>query len=89
MPAIKLHLEQAEYDPIERLGEKLGVKPEAIVYAALNRMMLDCRRAGLREEIVDVWEAHKENLPLWSDTARSVHIYESKCDDEPHPSKFV
>jgi hypothetical protein len=89
MPAIKLHLEQAEHDPITRLAERFAVKPEAIVYAALNRFMLDCRRPGVRDEVVQTWEAHHDNLPLWSDSACSVHAYEGKPDDEPHPSPLV
>jgi hypothetical protein len=89
MPALKLHFEQAEYDAIARLAERLGVKPEAIAYTALNRLMLDCRRPELRAEVVDTWEAHRENLPLWSDSACSVHAYEGKADDEPHPSPLV
>jgi hypothetical protein len=89
MPAIKLHLEQAEYAPIERLAEEIHAKPEAIVYAAVNRLMLDCRRPELRDEILETWDAHKDNLPLWTDSACSVHAYEGKPDDGPHPSKFV
>ena len=89
MPAIKLHLEQAEYDPVSRLAERLDVGAEAILYAALNRLMLDARCPQLREEVAQLWEAHRENLPLWSDSACSVHAYEGKSDDEPHPSPFV
>ena len=89
MSAIKLHLEPAEYDPVARLAEKLGVQPEAVLYAALNRLMLDCQCPGLREEVAQLWEAHRENLPLWSDSARSVHIYEGLPDDHAHRSRFV
>ena len=88
MPAIKLHLEQAEYDAIERFAKKLGVKPEAVAYSALNRLMLDGRNPALRIDIVETWEWHRENLPLWSDSAGSVHAYEGKPDDEPTPSRY-
>ena len=89
MPAIKLHLEAAEYDAVARLAEALKVKPEAIVYSALNRLMLDGRNPTIREDIVQTWEWHRENLPLWSDSACSVHAYEGKGDDEPEPSRYL
>ena len=89
MPSIKLHLEQAEMDAIERLAARVGAKPEAIAYTALNRLMLNCRQPELAAEIADTWEAHRDNLPLWSDSACSVHAYEGKPDDEPHPSRLV
>jgi hypothetical protein len=89
MPAIKLHLEQAEYEPVERLATALGVSPEAVLYAGLNRLMLEARRPGLREEVAQLWEAHRDNLPLWSDSACSVHAYEGKPDDEPHRSLYI
>lgn len=89
MPTIKVHLEQAEYDPIARLAKALNVKPEAVVYAALNRLMLNARSPGLHIEITETWQWHHENLPLWSDSACSVHAYEGKADDEPSPSRYV
>lgn len=89
MPSIKLHLEQAEFDAIERLAGTLGVKPEAMAYTALNRLMLDGRNPDLRQEIIETWEGHRDNLPLWSDSACSVHAYEGKADDEPEPSRYT
>jgi len=89
MPAIKLHLEQAEYDAIERYALSIHVKPEAVAYAALNRIMLDTRNPETRTEIAQTWEWHRQNLPLWSDSACSVHAYEGKPDAEPQPSKYI
>ena len=86
MPTIRLHLEQAEYDAVERFATDLSVKSEAVAYAALNRLMLDCRNPELRTEVTETWNWHRENLPLWSDSACSVHAYEGKGDDEPEPS---
>ncbi len=40
---IKLHLDEAESAPIQRLADILCVKPEDIVYAAVNRLMLRAR----------------------------------------------
>ena len=89
MPTIKLHLESAEFDAVERYAKQLKVKPEAIGYAALNRLMLDSRSLEVQLEIVQTWEWHRNNLPLWSDSACSVHAYEGKGDDEPEPSRYV
>ena len=89
MPAIKLHLEAAEYDAVVRYAEALKVKPEAVAYAALNRLMLDSRNPEVRLDVIQTWAWHRENLPLWSDSACSVHAYEGKGDDEPEPSKYL
>lgn len=89
MPKIKICLEQGEYDAVARLADILRVPPEAIVYGALNRLMLESKSPVVREEVVDVWSWHGENLPLWSDSAGSVHAYEGKGDDEPEPSHYI
>lgn len=89
MPTIKIHLEQAEYDAVARFAELIKTKPEAVVYGALNRLMLETSKPEVRSEIVETWAWHRENLPLWSDSAGSVHAYEGKADDDPEPSKYV
>lgn len=89
MPVIKLHLENAEYDAIERFAAAINVKPEAVAYAALNRLMLQARDPEVRKDIADTWDWHRQNLPLWSDSAGSVQAYEGKPDDEPAPSKYI
>ena len=89
MPAIKLHLEQAESDAVIRFAESMNVKPEALLYTALNRLMLDAHNPALPAEISDTWASHFQNLPLWSDSACSPHAYEGKGDDEPEPSRFM
>ena len=89
MSAIKIHLEAAESDAVERLATLLGVKPEALAYTALNRLMLDARDPRLGKEIRETWEGKRNNLPLWADSAWSVHAYEGKADDEPEPSKYL
>jgi hypothetical protein len=88
MPTIKVHLETAEYDAVARYAASLNVKPEAVAYAALNRLMLEARSLELQLDIVQTWDWHHENLPLWSDSACSVHAYEGKGDDEPEPSRM-
>jgi hypothetical protein len=89
MASIKLHLDAAEYDAVARYAESAGTKPEAVLYTALNRVMLNARDPALRKEILETWESHRQNLPLWADSACSVHAYEGKPDDEPTPSRYL
>lgn len=89
MSTIKVHLETAEYDAVVRYAEALGVDPEDIAYAALNRLMLACENPDVNRDIAETREWRQNNLPLWSDSAGSVHAYEGKPDDEPTPSRFV
>ncbi len=89
MATIKLHLEAAEYDAIERFAAAAGTKPEAVLYAAMNRLMLQARDPALRTDILETREWRRQNLPLWADSACSVHAYEGKADDEPEPSRYL
>jgi hypothetical protein len=89
MPAIKLHLEWAELDPVTRLASELNVKPEVIAFTALNRLMLQARSMEIQREILEAADWHRDNLPLWSDSASSVHAYEAKPDAEPERSRYV
>jgi hypothetical protein len=89
MASIKLHLEAAESDAVARYAESIGTKPEAVAYAALNRLMLAGREPAVQEEIRQTWAAKSQNLPLWADSACSVHAYEGKADDEPEPSRYL
>lgn len=89
MPTIRLHLEQGEYDAVARFAEQIKSKPEAVAYGALNRLMLEARKPEVRTDILETWAWHRANLPLWSDSACSVHAYEGKSDDEPEPSSYL
>ncbi|MDF3059647.1 MAG: hypothetical protein K0R17_3862 [Rariglobus sp.] len=89
MSAIKLHLEMAERDALERYAESLHVSPEDIVYCALNRLMLNGRDPAVQQDIRETKDWRRDNLPLWSDTAASVHAYEGKHDHEPVPSRYL
>ena len=89
MPAIKLHLDRSEFDAVERYASVMNLKPEAVIYCALNRLMLAAHNPELADEIAQTWEAHHTNLALWSDSACSVHAYEGKGDDEPEPSRYI
>lgn len=89
---IKLHLDRAEYEPIERTAKAYGCEPEDLVYHAVNEYMLrigdfvhqcgpECRRLhtdfdSMRGVVLNTKQARKDNLPLWADSAGSVHNYE-------------
>lgn len=88
MSAIKIHLEEAELHPVERLADMLQVDPEDIAYAALNQLMLHARDEEIQAEIVRVSHWKVNSLPLWADTAGSVHAYEGMPDCEPEKSKY-
>ena len=89
MPTLKLHLEQAELDAVERFASTINLKPEAVVYGALNRLMLDAGNPALRAELAETWAAHASHLPLWSDSAGGPHGYEGKPDEDPAPSRYL
>ncbi|MDE3083591.1 MAG: hypothetical protein KGJ37_00035 [Verrucomicrobiota bacterium] len=88
MPTIKIRLEEEEFDAVERLAEKLHLKSEDVAYSALNRLMLAVRAPDVRNDISQTRDWRRANLPLWSDSAWSVHIYEGQPDDEPKPSPY-
>lgn len=85
---IKIHLDDAEAAPIRRLAEMLKVAPEDVAFAALDRLMLHARENDIQSEIVQARLWRKDNLPLWADTAGSVHAYEGMRDCEPEKSKY-
>ncbi|HET7538064.1 MAG TPA: hypothetical protein VFJ90_16505 [Candidatus Didemnitutus sp.] len=88
MSAIKVHLELAEMDPVQRLADLLKVSPEDIAYTALDRLMMHARDPEIQKEIVQTRSWKKDNLPLWADSAGSVHAYEGMPDCEPAKSKY-
>lgn len=89
MSAIKLHLEMAEHDAVERYADSLGVTAEDVLYAALNRLMLQGRDPDVQKDIRETSVWRHDNLPLWSDSAASVHAYEGKPDAAPAHSRYL
>ena len=85
MSGIKIALDSAEIAAVRRLAEELKVNPEDVGYCALNRLMMQMESLEAREDIIQTKAWRKENLPLWSDSAGSVHAYESMPDEEPQP----
>ncbi len=100
---IKLHLDHAEAAPIERAAEAFGCSPEDLVYAAVNLYMLrlgsfteqcgpDCKKMftdfeTMRSAVLNLKLARTNNLPLWADSAGSVHNYEGFGPDQAVRSK--
>lgn len=89
MSAIKLHLEMAERDALDRYADSLGVSSEDVVYSALNRLLLHGREPEVIQDIRETKEWRRDNLPLWSDSSASVHAYEGKHDAEPEHSRYL
>jgi len=89
MSAIKLHLEMAERDALDRYAGSLGVSSEDVVYTALNRLLLHGRDLEVQQDIRETKEWRQDNLPLWSDSSASVHAYEGKHDAEPERSRYL
>lgn len=88
MSAIKLHLEMGEEDALRRCAEALHVKPEDILYCALNRLMLALPDPEVERDIVETRRWRRDNLPLWSDSAATIHAYEGKAGEDPEPSRY-
>jgi hypothetical protein len=85
MAVIKIHLEQEELSAIQRRATELGITVEALAYGALNCSMSHIREASCRVRIDQAVSQRGHDLPLWSDSARSIGIYESKADIGPAP----
>ena len=89
MSGLKIPLEDAELDAVKGYAQTLGVSPADVAYAALNRLMMQAREPEVRTDIVETSRWRRQNLPLWSDSALSVHAYEGRADDEPAPSRHL
>ena len=83
MRTIKLHLEIEEYEPLNRLAHEMGVRPECILYAGLNRIMKHVGEPEFREWIAEVEDARKCSLPSWADHAREIHAGLVRLPDVP------
>jgi len=89
MFGLRINLDPSEHAVVSRFADSLKVKPEDIAYAALNRLMQEAHDPAIHADILQTKDWREDNLPLWADTARSVHAYEGKGDDHPEEhSKF-
>lgn len=85
MAIIKIHLEREELMAVERRAGELGITVEALAYGALSCTMSHVREAYCRVRIDQAVGERGQDLPLWSDGARSVSIYEGKRDIAQSP----
>jgi hypothetical protein len=85
MPIIKIKVEAEELAAVTRRAEELGIKVEALAYGALSCAMGHVRETGCRQRILESFKEKGSDLPLWSDSARSVSIYESQPDIHSGP----
>jgi|CZKI01.1.fsa_nt_gi hypothetical protein len=85
MPVIKIRLEHEELAAIQRRASELGTTVEALAYGALNCSMSHVRESFCRVRIDQAISEKGRDLPPWSDSARSVAIYESMPDIQQAP----
>jgi hypothetical protein len=85
MPTIKIHLEHEELSAIKRRASELGITVEDLAYGALNCSMSHIRESVCRVRINQAVTEKGHDLPLWSDSARSIAIYEGQSDIDPSP----
>ena len=85
MAAIKIRLQDEEYAAVARRAAELGVSIESLAYGALSCSMHHIKDAPCRARVEDSMRERGRDLPLWSDSARSVAIYESKGDIHEGP----
>jgi hypothetical protein len=87
MASIKIRLEVEELSAIKRRAAELGITVQDLAYGALNCSMSHIRDASCRVRIDQAVSERGLDLPLWSDSARSVAIYEGQRDlpESPGP----
>src|ERR1017187_1214104 len=87
MPIIKIRLEHEELSAVKRRATELGIKVEDLAYGALSCSMNHVREPFCRARIDQSISEQGHDLPLWSDSARSVSIYESLHDIHEGPGQ--
>ncbi|MSU69572.1 MAG: hypothetical protein EXS39_02110 [Opitutaceae bacterium] len=85
MPVIKIHLEDEELSAIQRRAGELGITVQELAYGALNCSMSHIQEKYCRVRIDQAVTERGHDLPLWSDSARSVAIYEGQHDVAQSP----
>lgn len=80
MPVIRIHLEHEELSAVRRRAAELGITAEALAYGALNCSMSHVKEPFCRGRIDQAVAERGHDLPLWSDSARSIGIYEGQPD---------
>jgi len=87
MPTIKFHVDHEEMAALRRRAEGLGITVPDLARGALNCSMSHGKEAYCVGRISQAIQEKGGDLPLWSDSARSIGIYQSKADlpQEPGP----
>ena len=80
MPTIKIQVDHEELAAIQRRADAQGIKVQDLVYGALNCMMSHSAESYCIGRGAQAIREKGNDLPAWSDSARSVGIYESKKD---------
>ncbi len=80
MPTIKIHVDHEELAAIQRRADAHGVKVPDLVYGALNCMMSHGTESYCIGRVGQAIREKDGDLPAWSDSARSIGVYESKKD---------
>jgi hypothetical protein len=80
MPVIKIHLEHEELSAIQRRAGELGVSVKDLVYGAIHCSMSHGREPLCKVRVDHAVHDRGKDLPLWSDSARSVAAYEGQND---------
>lgn len=85
MAVIKIHLELEELAAVKRRASELGITVEDLAYGALNCSMSHIKEGFCRVRIDEAVKEKGHDLPLWSDSARSIGAYEGKGDLAERP----
>jgi hypothetical protein len=85
MATIKIHLAREELSAVERRAAELGITAEKLAYGALSCSMNHVKESFCRARIMQSVSEQGHDLALWSDSARSVAVYESMPDIHQNP----
>jgi len=80
MPTIKFHVDHEEMSALRRRAEALNISVAELAYGALNCSMSHGKEAYCVGRIRQAIKDEGGDLPLWSDSARSIGIYEGQPD---------
>jgi len=87
MAAIKIHLEAAELAASHPAGRRPARKTGGHRLRGAQPPDARRRESELHTDIKHTREWRGDNLPLWSDSATSIHAYESMPDEPSRPRK--
>lgn len=80
MPTIRFHVDHEEMAAVKRRAQAQGVTVEQLAYGALNCSMMHHQESYCTARVDEAIHGPRKDLPLWSDSARSVGVYQGKHD---------